>query len=242
MRGGASALARRRAAFTRPVPTPVRRRPWTSAGWLTAVAASAALLIGALWSVRQLQHLQGQLTAKDQEVAAIEQTKSELEEQLESSGREVEELRGELQTMTDASEELAERNRQVAKLRREIAASPLHGVLANLPVAFLRGGRTRGEHPVPIPEGTPRVALVVEVIDPEPYERYRLQIVERRTDGALVWESDQLRRHGSVLSLSLPTSLFDAGSYDLFLRGIDEQGREIKLEESYLMKVWWTEP
>ena len=116
------------------------------------------------------------------------------------------------------------------------------GVLANLPVSFLRGGRTRGAHLVQIPEGALRIALVVEVIDPEPYERYRLEIRDRERDGALVWESDRLLRHGSVLSLSLPSSLFDAGHYDLFLHGIDEAGRETRLEESYLMKVWRTKP
>ena len=112
--------------------------------------------------------------------------------------------------------------------------------IANLPFTFLKDGRRRGEHPVPIAEGAPRVALVVEVIDPEPYERYRLRIVDREKDGALVWQSDQLLRRGSVLSLSLPSSLFDAGYYDMLLYGIGEDGSEVKLEESYLMKVWRT--
>ncbi len=210
---------------------PLRRR--------YAVAASAVLVMGALWSVRHMQLLHDQLDARDLEVAEVTRQHGELQDKLEVSGREVAELRGEIESLTDTSRELEQRDRQVAKLRRELAANPLRGVLANLPVSFLRGGRTRGEHPVRISEGAPRVALVVEVIDPEPYGRYRLEILDKERGGAQIWGSDQLRRSGSTLSLSLPSSLFDPGYYDMFLYGIGDDGTEVRLKESYLMKVLW---
>ncbi len=210
-------------------------------GRLYAVAASAVLAMGAFWSLRQVDRLQDRLLEKDRRVAAVseelDRTKSGMEEQLAAAGREVEQLRGEVESMTDASDELAHSQGLVARLRQELASSPASGVLANLPVSFLRGGRTRGEHRVPIPEGAPRLALVVEVIDPEPYQRYRLEILDREKDGVLIWQSDRLLRRGSVLSLSLPSSLFDPGYYDLYLHGIDDDGAEHKLEESYLMHI-----
>ncbi len=222
-------------------PGRARPRRWASAGRLYAVAASAVLAMGAFWSLRQMDQLQRQLLAKDRQVATVteelDRTKSGMQDRLAEAGREVEQLREEVQGMTDASEELEQSKGLVTRLRQELASSPAAGVLANLPVSFLRGGRTRGEHRVDIPEGAPRVALVVEVIDPEPYARYRLEILDREKDGVLIWQSDTLLRRGSVLSLSLPSSLFDPGYYDLYLHGIDDDASEVKLEESYLMHI-----
>ncbi len=225
-----------------PAVQPPQRFAWPSASLFYAVAATAVLAFGAFWSLRQVGDLQEQLLDRDRRIATVteelDQARTSMEEQLTEAGQEVEQLRAEIRGMTDTSEELARSQSLVARLRGSLASSPAAGVLANLPVSFLRGGRTRGEHLIDIPEGAPRVALVVEVIDAEPYDRYRLEILdhEKESDN-LIWQSDRLLRRGSVLSLSLPSALFAQGYYDLNLYGIDDAGEEKKLEESYLMKV-----
>lgn len=244
------------------LPGPARPGAGPVMGRLYAVAASVVLVVGAFWSLRQMGDLRDQLLEKDRRVTAVteelDRTKSSMGEQLAEVSRAFEQLRNDaalmaskggdlsddelepeplVANMAEVTEQLAESQSLVARLRQELAASPAAGVLANLPVSFLRGGRTRGEHRVDIPEGAPRVALVVEVIDPEPYERYRLEILDREKEGVQIWQSDQLLRRGSVLSLSLPSSLFDPGYYDLYLHGIDDEGAEKKLEESYLMHI-----
>ena len=44
------------------------------------------------------------------------------------------------------------------------------------------------------------------------------------------------------MTLSLPSALFDTGEYDVRLYGIDDDGRAVRLEESYLLEVWKLRP
>lgn len=175
-----------------------------------AVAASIALLIGASWLHRQTQRFQDELNAKDATVR-------EMEQRLEASGREGDELRQEVASLSEASDVNA---RRIEQLRRQLEVAPENG---DLPVTFLKGARIRsGERRVSIPEGRERIALVVEVVEATPYARYRLRIVDHETD-EVAWTSPELPRRGSVVSLSLPSAAFVGGYYDLFLYGFDDE-------------------
>lgn len=196
-------------------------------------AASIALLVGASWLYRQTQHFQVEIDARDAAVREMERTASALDEKLEASGREADELRQQVESLSEASDGSA---RRIAQLRRQLEGAPENG---DLPVTFLKGARIRsGERRVSIPVGRERIAFVVEVVDATPYARYRLRIVDHET-GEVVWTSPELPRRGSVVSLSLPSSAFVGGYYDLFLYGLGDEGEETKLDERYLLNVRW---
>lgn len=140
-----------------------------------------------------------------------------------------------LMTMSVFWSALADRDQKITQLRQELAESP-SGVAANYPVYTLTNGRRAGEHPVPL-RGAEGVVLMVEVIDPEPYRFYGVQLIERASKTSL-WKSNRMVRRGSVLTLNLPASILEAGYYDLLLYGIDDDGSRVQLEERYLLKTW----
>ncbi len=140
--------------------------------------------------------------------------------------------------LADVTDALSDRDRQVAELERQVDALEPKALEPNLPFAFLTWGvgtGRRGEHTIDIVNDAGRVALVFEVVDPEPYSHYGLRITDQQT-GEEVWVSDELRRDGSVVSLGLPASRLPSGDYLVVLSGF-RRGAVTSLDESYLLHV-----
>ncbi len=202
-----------------------RVRPWWTRQ-LSAVAAVAVLAVGAFWSVRQTGELRGRIATQDEEIVRLDQARSELTEKLEAS----EEGRAEI------SDALAERERRMAELERRADVLAPQAMEPNLPFAFLSYGTSqRGEYTILVPEGAGRVALVFEVVNPEPYSHYGLRITEQRS-GEEVYSHVGLERDGSLVSLGLPASLLPSGDYFVVLSG-HGLGEPTALDESYLLHV-----
>ncbi|MCP3962358.1 MAG: hypothetical protein GY719_31330 [bacterium] len=90
------------------------------------------------------------------------------------------------------------------------------------------------EKPLRVPAAAKRIALILEVTEPEPYPLYRLEILEEDTRRE-IWVSDHLTRTGSELSLDLPSVLFPAGSYRLRVYGLG--GAEAEFLEEYPLAI-----
>ncbi len=211
-------------------------RSWTRQ--LSIAATAAVLVFGAFWSVRQMEMLREQIEARSDEVFRLETSRSELTQQLEAANR----------SLTEVTTALTERERQVSEgedrvtgLVRRVEALEADAMEPNLPFKLLNfvgsrdSGTRRGEHRIVFPEDASRVALVFEVVDPEPYSHYGLRITEQKT-GEEIWRHDALQRDGSLVSLGLPASLLPSGDYLIVLSGFEKQ-TATPLAESYLLHV-----
>jgi len=225
------------AALDRPEARPRESRTsWSRQ--LGAVAAAVVLVFGGFWIARQMEQLREQIAAQSEEIVRLESSRSELTEQLEASNRSLTE------TTTALSERelrISEGERRVADLERRIDALETDAVEPNLPFKLLnfvgsRDGTTRrGEHTLVVPEDAKSVALVFEVVDPEPYTHYGLRITDQKT-GEEIWKHDALERTGSLVSLGLPASRLPSGDYLIVLSGFEKQ-TATALAESYLLHV-----
>ncbi len=230
-------LRPRRRERRRPRFEPVNR-------WL-ALAATVVLVVG-LGGLQEMRRLQTQLAAESQRSAELERQKGELEGQLGSSGAAVEQLRKQYrkleersqQTVRDLEQERQRHQSDVADLRRKLRQTQASEVDVNLPILRLTGeeARTRGGRPFRLElSDARRVVLMVEVVDPEPYEEYGVRIVDK-DGGTEVWSGAGLSKPGSMLRLGLPASLLELGEYEVVIYGI--RGGEPKdLEESYLLDI-----
>jgi len=212
--------------------------------WL-ALAATVVLVIG-LGGLQEMRRLRTQLAAENQRSAELERQRGELERQLGASGADVEQLREQYrkleersqQTVRDLEQERQQHQSNVADLRRKLRQTQASEVDVNLPILRLTGeeARTRGGRPFRLElSDARRVVLMVEVVDPEPYDEYGVRIVDKG-DGVEVWSGGGLSKPGSMLRLGLPASMLEPGEYELVIYGV--VGGETKdLEESYLLDV-----
>ena len=132
--------------------------------------------------------------------------------------------------------ELADREARMAELSNAVSAEP-----HLLPFVELKGlERQRSSRGQPkvirLDSRAPFLALALEVEDPEPYLRYRLQIALKGTDD-VVWQTDELVKQGRWLSLVLPSGYFEGETqYELRLAGLMGE-RVVELEERYLVMI-----
>ncbi len=235
-------------AKSKPVITfpPGRRRFESVNRWL-ALAATVVLVVG-LGGYREWRQLRTQLTFQSERTAELEQEKKELERRLGSSGTDaVDELQEKYRTLEERSQQAIreleqdrDRHRSEAtELRQKLSRTLSSEVDVNLPILRLTGEEsgTRGGRPFRLKLGPDdqRVALMVEVIDPELYDEYGVRIVEN-DGGAVVWSGGGLSDPGSMLRLGLPASLLEVGEYEVVVYGVRD-GAETELEESYVVEV-----
>ncbi len=213
--------------------------------WL-ALAASVVLVVG-LGGYREWRQVRTQLTFQSERAAELEQEKEELERRLSSSGTDVEALQQQHRTLEQRSrQEIRElkqdrdRHRsEAARLQQKLSRTLSSSVDVNLPILRLTGeeARTRGGRPFRLELGPDdrRVALMLEVVDPELYDEYGVRLVEK-DGGRVVWSGGGLFDPGSMLRLGLPVSLLTVGEYDVVVYGVSG-GVETELEESYVVEV-----
>ncbi len=204
---------------------------------MLALAASIMLVVS-FWSRHEVRQLADQLVVEGQE-----------------SEQAIETLHEDYRGLEKRSSQNAERHeREVAELRqgldatqRELRAAQSDFSQANVPYSILaydiqrssierRGDLELVEQTLELRQGASHVVLILEVVDAEPYDRYRLRILDDTTR-KVVWSNDQLVRSGSVVSLSLPASVFELRHYRLVLYGIDGGKEPVQLKEGYLLNV-----
>ncbi len=208
---------------------------------LVAAAVLTAIVVPIAW---QLHRVGRQLSTERTRIAELKQERRELEERLAAAGAdrenlasEVERLEAGLRQAREASKRaLAEQEARLgARLRRALDSS----VVVNVPSFVLaKLARTRaagGEAEVINPGGARRLTLTLEVVDPAPYRRYRLRVVNKAGGDAL-WQTDELVKIGGRwLRLDLPAEFFEAGEYELLIDGLG-LGPPQLLAESYTVK------
>ena len=79
-----------------------------------------------------------------------------------------------------------------------------------------------------------RFTLALEVVDPAPYPRYRLRVVEK--GGEEVWRTDELVIDGRWLRLDLPAGFLEPREYELLIDGLGS-GSPRRLAERYTVKL-----
>jgi hypothetical protein len=152
--------------------------------------------------------------------------------------------------LQDARDRLARQEAELQRLRTEgpakrgdpgpLPASPAASKeaaprpLTNLPFIWLGPSEaTRGPAPVlTVPPAAALVLIVLQVDDPEPRRRYRLDVHGGRT-GQKVWSGGGLVKTGvSELALALPRELLPAGAYSLRLYD-EEAPRAVHTEYAF---------
>ncbi|MCP4654669.1 MAG: hypothetical protein GY856_04525, partial [bacterium] len=239
-----SQLEERAEAVPTPVPEP--RPRWQAASRYFALAASA-LLVVSVWSLREMQEVKDQLLVESRRSADLERTSGDLEKGLEASGRELRELREEYRSLEQTSaRSVEEQEERVATLRGQLRAARSDAVHRNLPVGILkydtrrnpverRGELTLIEYVLELRRDTREVALGLEVVNAEPFDEYELRILDDAT-GTEVLKTGGLLRSGAVVTLSLPSSVFELRRYRLLLYGLMDGERTV-LKEGYLLNV-----
>ncbi len=207
---------------------PASRR-W-SVSRLYGLAASVLLLVtlgGLAWQQRVLDDLS--------------EDRQRLEEGRRSLVAEARKQEGELsesrRRVGEVERQRSEEERKVKVLERDLREARREGVQINLPVALLAHENTvRGDpEPLRVPKGAKRLALMLEVVDPQIYSGFRLVIVETLTQRE-VWRSDRLQRNDqNLVNLDLPRSTFETGDYSLRVYGL-ESG-EARLLEEYVLRL-----
>lgn len=207
--------------------------------WPLLLAASVLLALGvtAAW---QWSRLSLQLADERTRLAELEHERRTLEEQLadaragrEASAAEVERLETALADAQEAFD--AQKERLEDRLGRAVDASVVVNVPSFVLASAERKRAIRGLPEVIDPGGARRFTLSVEVIDPEPYGRYRLRVVEKAT-GKEIWSnSDLVPLNGKWLRLDLPADLFEAAEYELLIDGLGS-GVPKPLDEPYLIR------
>ena len=226
------------------------RFPRTVRGWAVplAAAASVVLAVGLATTVREIGRLEDALHDEHLRSEEIAASRSELEAKLDAAASEAERLDAalrELGASSDAaieelraslSRRLADRAARIAELSKALLTEA--DLLPLFELQRLDRARTLVGQPtvLPLGEDARLLGLAVEVEDPEPYLRYRLQIVVKGK-GEVIWETDELVKKGRWLSLVVPSGFFETGTqYELRLAGL--MGEEVaELEEKYLVVV-----
>lgn len=147
-----------------------------------------------------------------------------------STVQEVRQLREALEV---EREQVEQRQAKITELTAALTDAPE----VNLPLFELRSGQRRGDAVrIDLPPEARRIALVLEVADPEHYPRYRLRIVELASSH-VVWQTSELVKKGSSLGLVLPAVFLETGKdYELRVAGM-KGGREVDLEDGYLIEI-----
>ncbi len=214
--------------------------------WL-ALAATVVLVAMGLGGYREWRHLRTELTSERGRMAELQREKEELERRLGSSATDVGVLEQKIRELEERSrqaireleQERDGRRSVVAELRRKLSRTLAAAVDVNLPILRLtgEGARTRGGRPFPLELGpdVERVALMVEVVDPELYDEYGVRLVEK-DGGAVVWSGGGLSDPGSMLRLGLPASLLEQGEYEVVVYGV-RGAVETDLAERYVVEV-----
>ena len=226
------------------------RFPRTVRGWAVplAAAASVVLAVGLATTVREIGRLEDALHDEHLRSEEIAASRSELEAQLDAVASAADQLDAALRELRAASDaaleelrtglrrQLADRGARIAELSKAFLAEP--HLLPLFELQRWERDRSRIGQPTVLPLGDDArlLGLAVEVEDPEPYLRYRLQIVAKGQD-EVIWETDELVKKGRWLSLVVPSGFFEAGTqYQLRLAGL--MGEEVvELEEKYLVMV-----
>lgn len=218
------------------------RRPWMPV--LMQAAALAFLIVGATFSVRQMEAMRSQMDAQNQAFAErereMQRSQDSLAERLAASDAELGRVRDEMLELEEVNKTLTRSDDLLSRLKRQIKILEPEAIEPNLPYAFLNFGTVtrsinRGIHRVEIPEASGRIALLIEVVDPEPYSHYGVELRDQAS-GELIWSYDAMQRDGSLLSVALPASLLLPGDYDLDLIGYDKE-TSTPLTEGYLLRV-----
>jgi hypothetical protein len=194
---------------------------------LSLAAASLALIIGIPWLVAQTIKLRGEINRLQAEQQARQK---DLEQQVAGARTRSEELTGQLQrekAQRERSEELAhqleqEREKLLSAQKDQSAPTTTIASLILLP-GISRGGGNRLQLVIPPPVRLARLQIGLEREDE--YQSFRVEI--RTAQGQEVWTQDRLRPRtsgaGRVVKLVVPGSAFDAGQYELTLKGVIDQ-------------------
>ncbi len=187
-----------------------RRSRWGTTSSMLALAASILLLVTLGLGrklMRSASEHQAVVAEQRAELARLEQERQRLAD---SHARDLARLDGERHT-----QELEHRQR-IAELEASARPQPM----VNLPLLILASSQLRG--PADTLEVAPDAAsllLILQVEEPEAYDRYRLEVKEATT-GRQVWGDSSLKPSRlSELTVLLPRSLVPDGRYELRLHG-----------------------
>jgi hypothetical protein len=225
-------------------PSTVVKLPRTRRRWAAlAAAAVLALVSGLSWYVYRLER---QLSATHGRVAELERRGAEQNTQIEEEVRRrkaAEDDSGRLGSLLRTAQEgLSATGDQLASVERELRQALDFGAAVNVrklvfggTARFSRGG-SRGEAVV-LEQGTrssPLTYLEVEVVDPEPYQTYRLRLVPIK--GGKPVAVDGLRRDGAWLRLGLSPDQLTSGEYEVRIDGMRSDS-PVELDERYQLIV-----
>ncbi len=211
--------------------------------WRPALAA-AALLAVALpvgWRFSQMDQA---LEAERARLAAVQQEYTAAQEEYQAQATEFGRLESLVEEARRASESALGEVRSLTEVRKNLEESLARAlkdrVVVNLP-SFVLGGdsRRRANQQVPDvinPGDAERFTLSVEVVDPDPYDRYQIRL--SKVGGEKVWSNDELQTLGGKwLRLDFPTMLLERGvEYEIRVDGISG-GRVEELEGFYRIEV-----
>ena len=188
--------------------------------WL-ALAATLVLAVGLGWQTQQLQH---SLDAERGQIQQITEERAAERGEFEASLAEAERREAEARALSEQAEsENASKEERIAELETSLRDALERRIRYNIPdLEFTWDGRTRrfGDPLVyRFEEGQTSAILSLAVVDPEPYDSYRLRIYSE--DGKILYENDQMQKqNGQWLRLDLPAHFLPAGKYFLTVHGV----------------------
>ena len=194
---------------------------------LNPVAKSAmtaivlVLLVGGAWLVTETLRLRSRLT----QLQAENQSRQNLEQQVELQRRRNEELIARLNQERQQREQSEESLRQLSETADVTTPAP-RSLIASL---TLLPGISRGGGEKPSLSIAPDVRLVRLQIGIDPEEQYKTFAVDLRSlAGRQVWTRENLsarnRRGARSIGLTLPATALKPGEYELKLSGVTEAG------------------
>jgi hypothetical protein len=215
----------------------LRSRLFTPAPALQYGMATAALLLllGGLWLLREARLSQQQIAQLNGERDSLRQSEKNLQERLAAQRGEGQRLASQLENEQRrlAAERL--RNAQIQQKMQEISdqapAPPIpKGDFVELALASGIERNTGDPRRLRIPMGVSRVKLQLELDPSINHRSYRVEL--NTAGGAQVWVRGGLTAQradwGRFITLILPTSVLQAGEYELILSGLtDERKSEV---------------
>jgi len=186
------------------------------------VAVMLLVLVGGAWLLIETRRLRGQLNS----MQAQNQSRQELEQQVEQERRRSEELQAKLNQEKQQREQTDESLRQLTESTETTTPAP-RPVIASL---TLLPGISRGGSDKPtlaLAENARVVRLQVGIEPEEPYKTFAVEL--RTVAGRAVWNRDNLavrdRRGARAVGLTLPANVLKPGDYELRLKGITDGGQ-----------------
>lgn len=185
-------------------------------------AAMLLLVVGGAWLLTETMRLRNQLNR----MQAENQSRQELEQQVEQERKRNEELQAKLNQEKQQREQTDESLRQLSE-QTDVTNPAPRPVIASLTLlpGISRGGADKPN--LALPENARLVRLQVGIEPEEPYKTFAVEV--RTAAGRHVWNRDNLgardRRGARAIGLTLPATALKPGEYELRLKGVTEAGQ-----------------